>query len=281
MSVWVVTGLSGAGKATALAALEKAGVRCIDNLPVAMLPALAESSPEGDTAAVVDARQGDALTQTTESLQGINVLFLDARDDVLVRRLGNSTRPHPCESLGRGLAAISAERALLSPLRVAADVVVDTSALSAAQLQEQVRDVVLAGGEQTGAALAVTVSSFGYKHGPQLDADWVIDARMIRNPFWEQDLRPLTGLDPAVREYVLGAPEAQELVRRLCELFVWAAARYTEHGRKYLHVAIGCTGGRHRSVVISEELAAALRAAAPELGVTVRHRDVQRADPRE
>lgn len=280
MSPWVLTGMSGAGKATALAGLERAGVRCIDNLPVALLPELRDAANDGATVVVIDARQGDALAHLDDNLEGVDVLYLDASDDVLVRRLGNSTRPHPCESLGRGLAAVAAERAMLSPLRVAADVVIDTSTLSPRALQQRVLEVVTPVGDMS-AALTVTVSSFGYKHGPQLDADWVVDARMIRNPFWEPELRPLTGLDAPVREFVMHEPEATQLVRRLQELLVWASERYAQHGRRYLHIAVGCTGGRHRSVVISEALADALRASEAGLAVSVRHRDVERPDPRQ
>ncbi|MBV9100089.1 MAG: RNase adapter RapZ [Candidatus Dormibacteraeota bacterium] len=281
MTLWVLTGMSGAGKATALTALERAGVRCIDNLPVALLPALRDTASDGVVAVVIDARQGDALAQVNEGLDGASVLYLDANDDVLVRRLGNSTRPHPCEALGRGLTAIAAERAMLSPLRVAADVVIDTSALTPKELQQRAVELVSPSRDASPAGLTVTVSSFGYKHGPQLDADWVVDARMIRNPFWEPALRPLTGLDPPVRDFVMHEPEARELVRRLQDLLSWACARYADHGRRYLHVAVGCTGGRHRSVVICEELATALRASAAGVAVHVRHRDMERPDPRE
>jgi RNase adapter protein RapZ len=278
VSLWIVTGLSGAGKATALAGLEKADLVCVDNLPVGLLPAFAEQARDQDAVAVVDARQGDALTQLDGGVTGADVLFLDARDEVLVQRLGNSTRPHPFEALGRGPAAIAAERALLAPLRIAADVVIDTSDLAPKELQQRVRDLVQ-GESRRARGVHVTVSSFGYKHGPQLEADWVVDARLIRNPFWEPALRPLTGLDAPVRDFVLAEPEAHELVRRLSDLLGWAAARYAEHGRRYLHIAVGCTGGRHRSVVITEELATALRGAGFE--VAVRHRDVLRADPRD
>jgi len=278
VSLWIVTGLSGAGKATALAGLEKADVVCVDNLPVALLPAFAEQAPDRNAVAVIDARQGDALAHFDGGVSGASVLFLDARDDVLVQRLGNSTRPHPYEALGRGLAAIAAERTLLAPLRIAADVVIDTSDLAPRELQQRVRDLVEVESPAS-RGVHVTVSSFGYKHGPQLEADWVVDARLIRNPFWEPALRPLTGLDAPVRDFVLAEPEAQELVRRLSDLLGWAAARYAEHGRRYLHIAVGCTGGRHRSVVITEELATALRGAGFE--VAVRHRDVLRADPRD
>jgi len=227
----------------------------------------------------VDARQGEALIRLDAAASGARVLYLDARDDVLVRRLGESTRPHPCESAGRGRAAVAAERELLAPLRAAADVVIDTSDTTAKELQQRVRELVQKDGVTSARALTVTVSSFGYKHGPQLEADWVVDSRMIRNPFWEPRLRALTGLDAAVRDYVLGEPEAVELVARLSALLEWAVARYADHGRRYLHVAIGCTGGRHRSVVMAEALAARLRETGVD--VTVRHRDVQRPDPRD
>ena len=165
---------------------------------------------------------------------------------------------------------------MLEPLRAAADTVIDTSELTAAELQRRVRDVVLP--EDAAATLALTISSFGHKFGPQLEADWVVDARMLANPFWMPELRPLTGLDAAVREYVMRDAAAQELVARLTGLLDWVCPRTSEHGRRFLHVAIGCTGGRHRSVVIAEALAGALQV--PGTTVAVRHRDVDKPDPR-
>ncbi len=276
MSVWIITGMSGAGKATALAGLERDGVRCVDNLPVELLAHTAALAGAESLAAVVDARQGAGLERLGPMPADVTVLFLDAADNVLVRRLGESTRPHPCESSGRGRAAISAERELLGPLRAAADAVVDTSSLTPRQLQMRVRDLV---SEAAPPRLRMTVSSFGYKHGPQLETEWVVDARMMRNPFWVPELRRLTGLDPAVRDFVMAEPEATELVGRLSDLLQWAAARYSDHGRRFLNVAVGCTGGRHRSVVIAEEVGARLRGRG--LDVAVRHRDVERPDPRD
>jgi UPF0042 nucleotide-binding protein len=272
--VWILTGLSGAGKATALAALERRGARCIDNLPVELAAGL--RGGEVPVVAVVDARQGEALRDFIPAA-GVRVLFLDARDDVLVRRLADSTRPHPCASEGTGPAAVAAERRLLEGMRAAADVVVDTSTLAAGELGARVTEAVLPDGASA-SDLVLTVSSFGFKYGPQPEADWVVDARLLHNPFWDPQLRPLTGLDPAVRASVLDHPPGAEYVDRLAGLLRWTLDGMAQRHRTRLHVAVGCTGGRHRSVVVACELAGRLRAE----GVTVvlRHRDVERPDPR-
>jgi UPF0042 nucleotide-binding protein len=273
-TVWILTGLSGAGKAAALAALERRGARCIDNLPVELAGAL--RGGEGPVVAVVDARQGEAVRGFLPA-PGVRVLFLDARDEVLVRRLADSTRPHPCAAAGTGPAVVAAERRLLEAMRAAADVVVDSSALDAAGLGRRVVEAIAPEGGDAG-GFAVTLSSFGFKYGPQLEADWVVDARMLRNPFWEPDLRPLTGLDAAVRAHVLDHPPGAEFVDRLEQLLRWTMAAMAERQRTRLHVAVGCTGGRHRSVVVASELAGRLRGEA--VTVALRHRDVERPDPR-
>jgi UPF0042 nucleotide-binding protein len=272
--VWILSGLSGAGKATALAALERQGARCIDNLPVELAAAL--RGGDGSVVAVVDARQGEALRGFVPAA-GVRVLFLDARDEVLVRRLADSTRPHPCAHAGIGAAAVAAERRLLEGMRAAADVIVDSSALDAAELGRRVVDAILPEGAGV-SDFALTVSSFGFKYGSQLEADWVVDARMLRNPFWEPALRPLTGLDAAVRAHVLDHPPGAEFVDRLTELLRWTVGEMAGRGRTRLHVAVGCTGGRHRSVVVASELAG--RLSGEGMVVSLRHRDVERPDPR-
>lgn len=273
--LWILTGMSGAGKATAAAALEAAGVEVTDNLSPDLLAAWV-ARPRGRPAvAVVDARSGQGVVGLVPPA-GVRTVYLTASDTVLERRLSESTRPHPCRDAGSPLVAVREERERLSALRAAADVVVDTAELSPAGLAQRVTELVLPVAPE--APLLVTVSSFGYKFGPQPEADWVIDVRFLRNPFWEAELRPLTGLDGAVRAYVLADPRAGELQDRLTELLGWVTAQYAEHRRRFLHVALGCTGGRHRSVVIAEELGRRLRSERVE--VVVRHRDVDKPDPR-
>ena len=274
--LWVITGMSGAGKATALAALERSGVDCVDNLAVDMLEAYSALPRPRAAAVVVDARQHAALERFAAP-PGVRVVFLDARDDVLVLRLAATTRPHPCAELGRGREAVAAERALLAPMRAAADVVIDTSELRGEELAERVAAVVI-GSQDSPRAINVSLSSFGFKYGLPLDAEWVVDARVVRNPFWVPDLRPRTGLDAAVRAYVLEDPVAGALIDRVHGLLTWSVGHYAERGREFLHLAAGCTGGRHRSVVVVEALSERLRE--DGLAVTVRHRDVDRPDPR-
>lgn len=273
---WIVTGMSGAGKATALRALEASGIAGVDNLPVSLLLAFTTAPRTHPAVAVIDARRGTEIAGIAQ-VAGARVVFLDAPDPVLVRRLAESTRPHPCASAGAGLAAVTAERELLTPLRAAADVVIDTGAMSEAELSARILEVV-APGDGGATTFACTVSSFGFKYGAQAEADWVIDSRILPNPFWEPDLRPLTGLDAPVREYVMAQPESRALVDRSADLLGWVIAAATARGRRALHVAVGCTGGRHRSVVVAGELAERLRT--DSVSVTLRHRDVQRPDPR-
>jgi UPF0042 nucleotide-binding protein len=272
---WILTGMSGAGKATAARALEAGGVDVVDNLSLDLLSGWAAAPRACPAAAVVDARQGEAIAGLIPPA-GVRVVYLTAPDPVLLRRLAESTRPHPCGSAGGPAAAVRREGELLTGLRAAADTVIDTGELSPEELGRRVAELVATAGGK--APLRVAVSSFGYKFGPQVEADWVVDARFLRNPFWDPELRPRTGLDAAVREYVLADPHTDELCDRLSELLSWASTHYAAKGRRHLAVAIGCTGGRHRSVVVAEEMARRLRA--ENLEVTVRHRDVGKPDPR-
>ncbi len=250
---WILSGMSGAGKATALRALEAAGVSCIDNLPVALLDAFIAGPRSEPAVAVIDARRGDELA-ALEGAGDAAVIFLDAPDAVLVRRLADSSRPHPCAAAGTGQAAVSAERAAIAQLRAAADVVIDTGTLDDAELSRRILEVVLPH-RGSAASFRCTVSSFGFKYGPELEADWVVDSRVLANPFWEPELRPLTGLDEPVRAFLLDRQESREFLEHTTGLFDWAVAAARRRGRVAMHVAIGCTGGRHRSVVMAVELA--------------------------
>jgi UPF0042 nucleotide-binding protein len=277
-SVWVVSGLSGAGKATALAALVRAGVDTVDNLPPALLDAFVALPRDRVAAVVVDARNAAGL-RALDRVPGASVLFLDARDEVLLRRLSESTHPHPAAHAGSLPAAVAAERELLGGLRAIADMVVDTSDLTPEGLGRRVVEAIEPPSSLDGpTAMVCTVSSFGFKYGPPVEADWVVDARFLRNPFWEPELRPLTGLDRPVHDFVWDQPEAREFVDRLASLLVWTLERATAAGRSRLHLAVGCTGGRHRSVVLASAIAA--RLGEEGIAVVLRHRDVERPDPR-
>jgi UPF0042 nucleotide-binding protein len=273
--VWILTGESGAGKVTAAHALEAAGVNVVDNLSLDLIPGWVYAARTRPAAAVVDARQGRSIADLIPPA-GARVVYLTAPGPVLLRRLAESTRPHPCADAGGPVAAVRRERELLAGLLAAADVVIDTAELSPEELGRRVVELVVPAGGQ--APLRVVVSSFGYKFGAQVEADWVVDVRFLRNPFWDPELRPRTGLDPAVRDYVLADPHTDELADRLSELLSWVSTHYAAKGRRHLAVAVGCTGGRHRSVVVAEELARRLRS--ENLEVTVRHRDVGKPDPR-
>ena len=277
----VITGLSGAGRSQAADHLEDMGWFVIDNVPAALIPKLAELLADpGSTheRAALVVRTGDyddeirpALDALRNTAQRVRILFLDAASDVLVRRYENTRRRHPVG--GASLEeSIELERQQLEPLKAEADVVVDTSDLNVHQLRAWIVELFAA--DSADAGLQVSVVSFGYKHGVPIDVDMVFDGRFLPNPHWVEDLRPLTGRDEPVRDYVLGQPEAREFLSRLDHLFELLVPAFVREGKSYLRIAVGCTGGRHRSVVIAEELAGCLREHG--LDPTVLHRDVDR-----
>nr|WP_269204431.1 RNase adapter RapZ [Motilibacter deserti] len=279
----MVTGMSGAGRSTAANTLEDLGWYVVDNLPPSLLPRLADlaSRTAGSVprmAAVVDVRSlafSLDLRAALEDLAGVGMtvrtLFLEAADDVLVRRFESVRRPHPLQEGGRILDGIQAERRLLEDVRGDADVVLDTSALNVHQLADAVRRAF---DEAASHGVRATVMSFGYKYGLPVDADLVVDCRFLPNPHWVPTLRPQTGQDPDVRDYVLSRPGAREFVDRFSDVLGIVTDGYEREGKHYATLAVGCTGGKHRSVAISEELARRLRAAGAE--VTVVHRDLGR-----
>jgi RNase adapter protein RapZ len=283
--VVVVTGLSGGGKTAAAKLFEDLGYVVVDNLPGELLGDLADliasdRSRFARTAIVIDIRAGDvpvAFGTMRGALEGRGIrpviFFLEARDDALIRRFSETRHRHPLAD-ERGIAAsIELERELLDPVRAEADVVLDTSELSLRELRERIF-ARLADVQQSD-RLAIQLLSFGFKHGIPLEADLVLDVRFMRNPFYIEALRPQSGLTDAVREYVLGQPVAGEFLERLCDMLDLLLPAYVEEGKNRLTIAIGCTGGQHRSVVMVEELAAWLRER--DFGpVSVFHRELER-----
>ncbi len=276
----VITGLSGAGRSTAADVLEDQGWFVIDNMPVSLMPKVAELALQpasaADRVAFVagwNTAPAELLPMVDDLRHGgsrVRMIFLDASTDVLIRRYESSRRRHPA-STGELLSnAIEQERQLLEPLRATADVVVDTSDLNVHQLRDRVLE--LFGDEERGPGMQVTVTSFGFKHGVPSDVDLVLDCRFLPNPHWVDELRPQTGTDAPVREYVLGSELAQGFLDRLDGLLDVLLPAFAAEGKAYLTVAFGCTGGRHRSVAISEEVARRLRERGLAPGVL--HRDI-------
>jgi UPF0042 nucleotide-binding protein len=276
----LITGLSGAGGTETAKVLDDMGWFVIDNLPPSLIGKVAELArapgSKFDRVALVARTDPylDALTPELDSLRDtgsrVRILFLDAADDVLIRRYENTRRRHPLGEDERVSDSIARERALLEPVKGQADVVIDTSDLNVHQLRERVQD--LFGGEDSETGLQTSVVSFGYKHGLPLDVDLVFDCRFLPNPHWVDELRPLTGRDEPVRDYVLNQPATAEFLKRLASLFDLLLPAYVKEGKSYLSIAVGCTGGNHRSVVLAEELGRLLR----ERGFhpSVQHRDV-------
>jgi RNase adapter protein RapZ len=282
----IITGLSGAGKSNALQAFEDAGYFCIDNLPPRMIPAVMETTAQGKggpdgVVVVVDMRGrryfGEELERDLEAVERKKgwehrILFIDSDDPTLVRRYKESRRPHPAGRDGDVLEAIRRERRDLANLREMADVVVDTSGYSA--LDTRLRFKKLA--ESFASQMTVSLISFGFKHGTPLDVDTLLDVRFLPNPHYDPELRPLTGHDAPVREAVLGSEDCQEFLEKTGGLLSFLIPRYAAEGKTYFTVGIGCTGGRHRSVAITEELAKRLMNEDTGIDLFVRHRDVER-----
>lgn len=282
--VLILTGMSGAGRSTAADALEDLDWYVVDNLPTQMLkPLLDLTSLAGGAlprvAVVVDVRGRDLFTGLPEvaralrqARQQVRVLFLDASDDVLVRRFEAVRRPHPLQGDGTILDGIHRERERLSAVREGADMIIDTSGFNIHQLATRVADLFA---EEGAAKHTVTIESFGFKYGLPPDADIVADMRFLPNPFWDESLRPFTGEDEAVREYVLGQPGATEFLESYAAALVPVLEGYQRENKRHSVIAIGCTGGKHRSVVMVQELAARL-SQVPGVAVRVKHRDLGR-----
>jgi UPF0042 nucleotide-binding protein len=277
----VVTGMSGAGRSTAANALEDLGWYVVDNLPPTVLPEVCTQAKESGIsrlAVVLDVRTRSffeqlptMFTELTASGTMPEILFLEATDDVIVRRQESVRRPHPLQGDGRLLDGITRERQTLATLRAAADLVIDTSSINIHQLSARVAHAY---GDAADDQLRVTVVSFGFKNGIPVDADLVVDVRFLPNPHWVPELRPQTGLSSPVRDYVLGQAGAEEFLQRLLELLEVTAKGYIQEGKRFATVAIGCTGGKHRSTAMAEEFGRRLRDAG--MATKVLHRDVGR-----
>lgn len=278
----VVAGMSGAGRSTAAATFEDAGWFVVDNMPPELAGRVVDlvARPGGtEQIALVVGRAGtelggldEAITDLRNSGTPVRVLYLDAADDVLVRRFEGTRRRHPVE--GEGVAeAIAVERALLAPVRRLADVVVDTTELNVHQLRDRILDL-FTDTQKQGSKLRIAVVSFGYSHGLPRDADLVLDCRFLPNPHWIPELRPHTGLDADVRDYVLGQAAAKEFLTKIDDLLALLLPSYIDEGKAYLTIAIGCTGGRHRSVAIANELHDRIEARG--YAANIAHRDVQK-----
>ena len=281
----VITGLSGSGKTLALRAFEDSGYFCVDNLPVTLIPVFADlcDGSRQDirrAALVIDVREGDLLKDFPETYRRVRdgarrrvrLIFFEAEDETLIRRFSETRRPHPLAA-GRGLEeGIHREREALAPLKELADLTLDSSRFNVHQLRRYIQEHLAP--EKGGQPMAITVLSFGYKHGVPTEADLLFDTRFLPNPFFVEGLRGRTGLDAEVIRYLDGVPEYGDLRSRLGELLSFLVPQYLREGKSYLTVAIGCTGGRHRSVALAEAIGEDLRGRG--YAVTTAHRDLEK-----
>jgi UPF0042 nucleotide-binding protein len=283
VTVVVITGHSGAGKSEAIAAFEDSGYFCVDNLPPRLIASLGElfrheGSGVERAAIVSDVRGGDYLEELVQVIDDLQaeglkpmVLFLEADEETLLDRYKETRRRHPLAPEGRIVEGIRAERALLAPLRERADKVIDTSDLTGAELRRQIAEELL-GREESG-KLALTLLTFGFKNGPPRDADLTLDVRFLPNPYYDKDLRPMTGMDEEVRAYVEQGTQAGEFYGRLLPLLEFLVPAYVAEGKSHLTIAVGCTGGRHRSITVADRIRRDL-ASREDVIINVKHRDV-------
>jgi UPF0042 nucleotide-binding protein len=282
IDVILVTGMSGAGRSTATRALEDIGWFVVDNLPPTLMTNVVDyvavRTGSQKVAVVADVRGGQLFNELRESLSAIKtaghnlrVLFLEAGDEALVRRYESSRRPHPLQRDDSLLGAVQRERKLLSDLRADADIVIDTSNLNVHELRRSIEGSF---GDDDHAKLRATIMSFGFKYGIPVDSDMVADLRFLPNPYWDPNLKDLTGLDAAVNDHVVANPEAQDFLTKYAQIFELVSEGYVREGKRFVTIAMGCTGGKHRSVAMVENLSARLVKSGVEVRVV--HRDLGR-----
>jgi len=279
----VLTGLSGSGKSQAIRALEDLGYYCVDNLPVSLLPVMAElaerQTEHNRVAVVMDIRESRFVSDfprvyrklKTNKHFNTKLIFLEAGQAELVRRFSETRRPHPLAPNRPVTEGLSEERASLRPIRLLADKVVDTSKLNVHELRQQLRELV--SGHKQASKLVLTLVSFGFQNGPPAEADLMFDVRFLKNPHWVPTLRPLSGKDPAVAAYIRRQPTARMTIKKLSALLRWMVPLYVQEGKSYLTIAIGCTGGKHRSVYVAEALKREL-SDLKGVAIRVNHRDL-------
>ena len=285
MRLVIVTGMSGAGRTTALKMLEDAGYFCVDNLPVPFIDKFAELTASGNSeitkvAIGIDIRSGKSLSQLEQILERLTaehidyeILFLDASDDVLVKRYKETRRMHPLAESGRVEQGITLERERLGFLKKHADYIIDTSQLLTRELNAAIGDIFL--GHQEYDNIYLTILSFGFKYGIPADADLVFDVRFLPNPYYLEELRPKTGNDPEIQQFVMNSPEAGEFLDKLEDMVRFLIPNYIKEGKNRLVIAIGCTGGKHRSVTLTNALYERLKKN-QKYGLRVEHRDIDK-----
>lgn len=290
MKIIIVTGMSGAGKSTALNVLEDEGYYCVDNMPISLMPKFAEladghNQDKGynNIALGIDIRSGHSLAELDSVLDYMKekkyeytIVFIESSDEVLIKRYKETRRAHPLAKDGRVDKAIMLEREQLKFLKQRADVIIDTSQLLTREFKEELEKIVL--GRKEFNNLMVTVLSFGFKYGIPSDADIVFDVRFLPNPYYVEELRPLTGNDKKIQDYVMKAPEAEEFLERVDGLIQFLLPNYVKEGKSSLVIAVGCTGGKHRSVTLANAIAK--RLSKTPYGCKVEHRDIEKDSKR-
>jgi len=283
-NIIIITGYSGSGKSTAIAALEDAGYYCVDNMPVALLPKFLELPIERDfkmagLAFVMDVREKGFLVSHAEILESLRfqgyvfkILFLEADEDILIHRYSQTRRHHPLSREKNLTDSIRMEKEQLKDLRTAADLIINTSYCNVHELKSIIQNIARKSGVLS--SVHITVLSFGFKFGIPRDADLVMDVRFISNPFFVPELKPLDGTSHSVKSYILDNVECQEFMRRYLDLLIYLIPLYENEGKAYLTLAVGCTGGRHRSVAVAEAIAQHLGAQYPSKHIEIHHRDI-------